>query len=145
MWIFTSAKVHVHSRMNIGLFISSAIINIYCSRRLMTCALTFFLMIFFRNSGKPLLKFSFTNSSPSTSWSFLNPSAQKKKKTIKNMILPLITPCLWGCIMREISAIQLKGVVNKTSSKILLKPCFRRVLKWQPFPHTGPGVVHYFS
>ena len=51
-----------------------------CNRRLMTCALTFFLMIFFRNSGKPLLKFSLTNSSLSTSWSFLNPSAQKKKR-----------------------------------------------------------------
>ena len=51
-----------------------------CNRRLMTCALTFFLMIFFRNSGNPLLKFSLTNSSLSTSWSFLNPSAQKKKR-----------------------------------------------------------------
>ena len=59
--------------------ISAIIIN----RRLcMTSALTFFLMIFFRNSGKPLMKFSFTNSSPSTSWSFLNPSAQKKNELI---------------------------------------------------------------
>ena len=59
--------------------ISAIIIN----RRLcMTSALTFFLMIFFRNSGKPLMKFSFTNSSHSTSWSFLNPSAQKKNELI---------------------------------------------------------------
>ena len=69
--------MHVHSGMNLGLLISSAKIAIEDS--IMTCALTFFLGIFFRNSGKPLLKFSFTKSFLSTSWSFLNPSAKKKR------------------------------------------------------------------
>ena len=80
MWIFTSAICNLHPGVNLGLYCHlSAIIN----RRLcMTSALTFFLMIFFSNSGKPLMKFSFTNSSPSTSWSFLNPSAQKKNELI---------------------------------------------------------------
>ena len=63
-------------RSEFRLIVISAIIN----RRLMICALTFFLMIFFSNSGEPLMKFSFTNSSSSTSWSFLNPSSQKKKR-----------------------------------------------------------------
>ena len=66
-------------RSEFRLIVISAITN---RRLIMTCALTFFLMIFFRNSGKPLMKFSFTNSSPSTSWSFLNPSAQKKNELI---------------------------------------------------------------
>ena len=110
------------------LVVISAIIN----RSLcMTSALTFFLIIFFRNSGKPLMKFSFTNSSPSTSWSFLNPSAQKKNELImifsmrliqacEYTQLPLTTPrpCLWGCIMREFSAIHLKGAKQ---TKLVLK------------------------
>ena len=140
---FYISHMHVHSRMNRGLF--NYIKQHNCNRRLVTgfCALTFFLMIFFRNSGKPLLKFSFTNSSPSTFWSFLNPSAQKKKLKYDTFYeLPLITTCLWGCIMREISAIQLKWVANKISSKI--SHVFG-VYAWQPFPHMGPGVVHYFS
>ena len=65
-------------RSEFRLIVISAIIN----RRLMTCALTFFLMIFFSNSGEPLMKFSFTNSSFSTSWGFLNPSSQKKKNEL---------------------------------------------------------------
>ena len=132
-----------------------------CNRRLVTCALTFFLMIFFRNSGKPLLKFSLTNSSLSTSWSFLNPSAQKKRELIFKIwcFLPHFKPlnipsCLSPFptsrdISQEVSPIHLKGVANKISSKLLLKPCFRWVVNVATVstygPYTSRSVVHYFS
>ena len=80
-------------RSEFRLIVISAIIN----RRLMTCALTFFLMIFFSNSGEPLMKFSFTNSSSFTSWSFWNPSSQKKKTNqfLKHDIFHVVNTSLW--------------------------------------------------
>ena len=73
-----------------GALLLALAINLYI-RRFMTCVLTFFLMIFFRNSGKSLLKFSFINSSLSTSWSFLNPSAQKKENKFLKHVFYVIT------------------------------------------------------
>ena len=62
--------------------------------------------------------------------------------------LPLTTPSSKD-ISQEVSPIHLKGVANKISSKLLLKPCFRCVVNVATVstygPYTSRSVVHYFS